>query len=92
MAKPVADIEGAGARFFCADLFETLTREAGLIDLWRERHGDRGEWTWRSPRNGFRIDHVFGNEAFIARFPGYWCTTDDAPRRSELKRSQRRRS
>jgi exodeoxyribonuclease III len=78
------DIEGGGSRFFCSDLFEALTREAGLIDLWRERHGDRREWTWCSPRNGFRIDHVFGNKAFVARFPTFRCAIDHAPRKSGL--------
>jgi exonuclease III len=80
------DIEGPGARFYCTDLFEALTREAGLIDLWRARHGDREEWIWRSTQKkyGFRIDHVFGNKAFIARFPAFRCTIDHAPRQSEL--------
>ena len=77
------DIEGTGARFYCAELFEALSTEAGLIDLWRQRH-DRREWTWRSPMNGFRIDHVFGNKAFIARFPAFRCAIDHAPRKSGL--------
>jgi exonuclease III len=78
------DIEGNGRRFFCDDLFEALTKEAGLIDLWRARHGDRREWTWCSPSNGFRIDHVFGNKAFIAGFPTFRCAIDHAPRKSGL--------
>jgi exonuclease III len=78
------DIEGTGARFHCADLFLALTKEAGLTDLWRARHGDRQDWTWRSTVNGFRIDHVFGNRAFIDRFPAFRCDIDDAPRRSGL--------
>src|SRR5258708_11116954 len=78
------DIEGAGARFHCADLFEALSREAGLMDLWRACHGDRQEWTWRSPANGFRIDHAFGNEAFINHWPTFRCEIDHAPRLSGL--------
>ena len=78
------DIEGTGARFHCADLFLALTREAGLTDLWRARHGDRQDWTWRSTVNGFRIDHVFGNRAFIGRFPAFRCVIDHAPRLSGL--------
>jgi len=78
------DIEGTGARFDCADLFTALTREAGLIDLWRARHADRQEWTWRSPVNGFRIDHAFGNETFINRFPAFKCEIDHEPRLSGL--------
>lgn len=78
------DIEGSGAPFHCADLFEALTNKAGLVDLWRSRHGDQQEWTWRSPKNGFRIDHVFGNEAFINRFPAFRCEIDHVPRDSRL--------
>jgi exodeoxyribonuclease III len=77
------DIDGAGAPFYCADLFRSLG-ELGLIDLWRARHGDRREWTWRSPANGFRIDHAFGNEAFIKRFPAFQCEIDHSPRLAGL--------
>jgi exonuclease III len=41
------DIEGTGARFYCADLFGALSDQAGLVDLWRARNGDHREWTWR---------------------------------------------
>jgi exonuclease III len=78
------DIEGTGAGFHCADLFGALNSEAGLVDLWREQHGDRQEWTWRSSVNGFRIDHVFGNKAFIDRFPTFRCAIDHTPRLSGL--------
>jgi exonuclease III len=74
------DIEGTGTRFDCADQFIALHEQAGLIDLWRFRHGERREWTWRSPKNGFRIDHAFGNQAFINRFPTYRCEIDHEPR------------
>lgn len=78
------DIEGTGARFHCTGLFEALHTEAGLIDLWRAQHGDRQDWTWRSSVNGFRIDHAFGNKAFIQRFPAFRCAIDHAPRLSGL--------
>jgi exodeoxyribonuclease III len=74
------DVEGTGTRFHCANLFEALNGDAGLIDLWRARHGDRQEWTWRSPANGFRIDHAFGNKALVERFPTFRCTIDHEPR------------
>jgi exodeoxyribonuclease III len=78
------DIEGNGLPFFCTDRFSALNTEAGLTDLWRARHGTRQDWTWRSSVNGFRIDHVFGNKAFIDRFPTYRCTIDHTPRLSGL--------
>jgi exonuclease III len=78
------DIEGTGTRFHCADLFQALNSDAGLLDLWRVRHGEQREWTWRSPTNGFRIDHVFGNKAFVNCFPTFRCVIDHAPRLSKL--------
>jgi exonuclease III len=78
------DIEGTGARFDCADLFEDLKRDAKLVDLLRARHGNQQEWTWRSSRNGFRIDHVFGNKAFVNRFTAFRCVIDHEPRLSGL--------
>jgi exodeoxyribonuclease III len=74
------DVEGNGTRFDCADQFIDLSAKAGLADLWRLRHGDRREWTWRSAKNGFRIDHAFGNEAFVSRFPNYRCEINHEPR------------
>jgi hypothetical protein len=55
------DVEGSGTRFDCADQFIGLSEKADLADLWRFRHGERREWTWRSAKNGFRIDHAFGS-------------------------------
>lgn len=78
------DVEGAGMPFHCADLFQTLSGKSGLSDLWRKRHGDLQEWTWRSSANGFRIDHAFGNEAFLRRFPTFRCELDHSPRLSGL--------
>jgi exonuclease III len=76
----VLDIEANGARFHCADQFIGLCDQAGLTDLWRLRHGVRREWTWRSAKNGFRIDHAFGNQAFVNLFPNYRCEIDHEPR------------
>jgi exodeoxyribonuclease III len=88
------DIEGNGEHFYCSgptrhrnrgpDLFGGLSRETGLIDLWRTRHGDRQDWTWRSSKNGFRLDHVFANQAFIRRFPEFRCLIDHEPRETGL--------
>jgi len=73
------DVEGTGTPFYCADLFEALPGN-GLFDLWRARHVDRREWTWRSQANGFRIDHAFGNEAFMKQFPAFRCEIDHSSR------------
>jgi exodeoxyribonuclease III len=78
------DVEETGAPFYCADLFEALTEQAGLVDLWRACNGDRREWTWHSRTNGFRIDHAFGNNAFIERFPDFRCFIDHEPRQKGL--------
>jgi exonuclease III len=78
------DIEGSGAAFYCSDHFNALSRDAGLTDLWRARHGNRQEWTWRSSANGFRIDHAFGNKAFVDRFSTFRCAIDHTPRLSGL--------
>jgi exodeoxyribonuclease-3 len=74
------DVEGSGTRFDCADQFIGLSAKAGLTDLWRFRRGERREWTWRSAKNGFRIDHAFGNKAFVSRFPNYRCEINHEPR------------
>jgi Exonuclease III len=62
------DLAPGAARFDCADQFLDLERAAGLTDLWRATHGpDAREWTWFSRvANGYRLDHAFGNAAFMA--------------------------
>lgn len=53
----------SGAKFYCAEFFDHLT-DNGLIDLWRDRHIHEREYSWFSrAKNGFRIDHAFGNLA-----------------------------
>lgn len=63
----LADKSSNGAPYLCAEGFEALRSEAGLVDLWRRSNGpDACEWTWLSnQKNGFRIDHAFGNEPFV---------------------------
>jgi exodeoxyribonuclease-3 len=78
------DIEGNGVPFHCADQFAGLQEQAGLVDLWRLRHGERRDWTWRSTKNGFRIDHAFGNQAFLNRYPNFHCEIDQEPRLARL--------
>jgi exodeoxyribonuclease-3 len=78
------DLEGSGAPFHCADLFRELGSRGGLIDLWRARHGQRQDWTWRSSKNGFRIDHAFGNQVLINRYPNFRCEIEHGPRLLKL--------
>jgi exonuclease III len=61
------DRSASGTCFSLAERFDELSSKSGLVDLWRRSNGsDTREWTWISNgRNGFRIDHAFGNEAFI---------------------------
>jgi exonuclease III len=78
------DVEGNGVPFQCADLFAALQTKAGLIDLWRNEHPDKREWSWRSPINGFRVDHALANEAFRKHFPAIKCSYDHTPRERSL--------
>jgi exonuclease III len=78
------DVEGDGTPFDCADQFKHLSERVGLTDLWRFRHGDRREWSWRSAKNGFRIDHAFANRAFLDRYPNYQCQFNHEPRLTGL--------
>jgi len=75
-----ADVERNGAQFSCAECFDALQVDAPLFDLWRIEHGIRQEWSWRSTKNGFRIDHAFANAAFLDRFAPINCYYDHAPR------------
>jgi len=76
--------EGAG-KYYCSDHFDRLTSSGELQDLWRLTNGVNRERTWLSPqkKNGFRIDHAFGNQAFVAA-AGPVCTYDHSPRESRL--------
>ncbi len=79
----VADKDVLGARFHCADEFDSLSSRHGLRDLWRRSNGDETrEWSWHSAtRNGFRIDHAFANQAFL-ELADPCCRYDHAPRES----------
>lgn len=62
-----ADRCRTAARFYCAKEFDELSSKAKLEDLWRRTNGMKREWSWRYPATGncFRIDHAFGNSAFV---------------------------
>jgi exodeoxyribonuclease III len=79
-----ADVEGGGVPFVCSDLFDALQTKGALVDLWRIEHGDKREWSWRSPLNGFRVDHALANAAFRRRFPAMRCMYDHGPRETGL--------
>jgi exonuclease III len=75
------DKEHGSTKFPCEDLFLDLTQKSHLTDLWRSQHGDATkEWSWRSSKSGFRIDHAFVNEQFLDKFPQTKCTYDHTPR------------
>jgi exodeoxyribonuclease III len=78
------DVEGKGVPFSCAKLFDALQSEARLFDLWRMAHASGREWSWRSPKNGFRADHAFANAAFLSRFRPVNCYYDHASRELRL--------
>jgi exonuclease III len=75
-----ADVEGAGTPFDCSELFEALESKGALVDLWRSEHGQQKTWSWRSTKNGFRVDHAFANTAFRKRFPAISCSYDHSTR------------
>lgn len=71
------DLEAGGAKFSCSDQFDKLTEDAGMVDLWRSSNGAHArEWTWHSSKNGFRIDHAFGNQMLISSNPNIKCWYD----------------
>jgi exonuclease III len=77
----VADRTPAGEKYACAEQFDWLSVAGGLVDLWRRTNGAAArEWTWLTSKNGFRLDHAFGNGPLVKRFDP-WCQYDDAPRK-----------
>jgi len=79
------DLERGAAKFACANEFAELTENGGMADLWRRSNGhDAQEWTWRSPKNGFRIDHAFANRTFLTCFPDVRCCYEHSPRTDDL--------
>lgn len=81
----IADKDPGGAPYHDATEFDRLTTAHGLIDLWRRTHGDAArESTWLSQaRNGFRLDHAFGNDAFV-RWADPVCRYDHETRTRRL--------
>jgi exodeoxyribonuclease-3 len=80
----LADRTPGGVNYACADRFDRLSSSAGLIDFWRLTNGPHArEWTWRTSKNGFRIDHAFGNGEFVQRYrpAGHY---DHAPREARF--------
>jgi exonuclease III len=76
----VVDRTPDGERYACADLFDRLSAGDGLVDLWRRTQGAGArEWSWMPKANGFRLDHAFGNHAFVAAFDPL-CEYDHSPR------------
>jgi exodeoxyribonuclease III len=81
----MSDKSSGGGNYHCADQFDQLSGSASLVDLWRGSHGPEArEWTWLSrTKNGFRIDHAFGNRSFV-ELAGPECRYDHAPRLNGL--------
>ena len=61
------DRDPAGMRFVGPESMDHMA-EAGFTDLWRARHPRRREYSWFSTprRDGFRLDHAFGNGRIAA--------------------------
>jgi len=80
-----SDIEPGASRFDCEREFLALSGSHHLTDLWRAQHGEEArEWTWRSRRNGFRLDHAFANPSWLARFANWRCVYDHSPRERNI--------
>lgn len=79
------DIEGRGSPFDCEELFVALEKQAGLRDLWRDEHRNHRESTWLShAKNGFRVDHAFGNQELIYRLAPIRCHYDHQTRKDSI--------
>lgn len=80
----LADRTPNGDRYVCDELFDGLSGSPRLVDLWRRTHGPHArEWSWMTKANGFRLDHAFGNSAFVAAFDPS-CRYDHSPRENGL--------
>jgi exodeoxyribonuclease III len=78
------DLTPGGVPFSCAADFGSLS-DVGLVDLWRWQHGaEAREYTWSTTKNDFRIDHAFGNRAFLDRFGPLDCQYDHQTRGARL--------
>jgi exodeoxyribonuclease-3 len=54
------DREPHGVAFVAAEKMDRL-ESSGWTDAWRHFHGKTREYSWRSSKAGFRIDHVFAS-------------------------------
>jgi len=80
----VADKTPNGERFACSERFDELSSAGGLVDLWRLSNGAAArEWTWTTPKNGFRIDHAFGDGEFVHRYAPS-CRYDHSTREMKM--------
>lgn len=69
------------ATFYCEDKFKELSKK--MVDIWRYFQGSLKESTWYSHAgNGFRIDHAFGNQSFVAKVKN--CYYDHSPRENKI--------
>ena len=83
-ATTFADRSKGAGKYYCSDHFDRHASEGELSDLWRLTNGASREWTWHSTKgNGFRIDHAFGNSAFVAKTAPI-CTYDHRARETGL--------
>jgi len=89
----MSDKTPAGTKYDCSEHFDRLSQREGLVDLWRRSNGaDVREWTWYSTaRNGFRLDHAFGNRVFVDLF-GPSCRYDHRPREVGFRGPMRERA
>jgi len=79
------DLEQGATKFSCADQFGALTHPATMTDLWRYSNGPHArEWSWRSSKNGFRIDHALGNRSLVRSFGEIKCRYDHSTRDNVL--------
>lgn len=75
------DLTIGATPFFCSKEFAELESLGCAQDLWRHSHGtDAREWSWRSSKNGFRIDHAYGNNALFNTYSSIFCRYDHSTR------------
>ena len=75
------DLTTGATPFFCSKEFAELESLGGAQDLWRHSHGtDAREWSWCSSKNGFRIDHAYGNDALFKAYSSIFCRYDHSTR------------
>jgi len=80
-----------GTRFTYPEAIARLA-SVGWGDAWRDLNPDRFEYTYRSPRNGFRIDHIWLSPAArpLLRSAAHLADSWDAPSDGSSRRSDHR--